>query len=75
MTPPHNPATPGTWRIEVDRDRCMATGACAYAAPDVFAIEDNTATVAGPVDGTDATIRDIVTECPADAPRLMSTEG
>jgi ferredoxin len=59
------------WRVAVDRDRCMGTGACAYTAPHVFAVgDDAVATVIGPVDGADERIRDAVAECPMTALRL-----
>ena len=61
-----------TWRVEVDRDRCMGTGACVHAQPGVFAIgDDGTATVIGPVDGDDDLLRDVVDECPTAALRLV----
>jgi ferredoxin len=60
------------WRVEVDRDRCMATGACVHAKPEVFAIgDDGAATVIGPVDGDDDLLRDVVDECPTAALRLV----
>jgi ferredoxin len=59
------------WQVTVYRDRCMGTGACAYTAPHVFAVgDDAVATVIGPVDGGDETVRDAVAECPMDALRL-----
>ncbi|ADP79481.1 ferredoxin [Pseudofrankia inefficax] len=59
------------WRIEVDRRRCVGTGACAYAAPEVFRLDDRSlATVVGKVDGDDAFLRDVVAECPTEALRL-----
>ena len=63
------------WRVEVDRDRCMATGACVHAKPEVFAIgDDGTAMVVGPVDGDDEFLRDVVAECPTDALRLVRSD-
>lgn len=57
-----------TWRVEVDRERCMATEACVHARPEVFAIgDDGTATVIGPVDGNDDDLRDVIAECPTAA--------
>jgi ferredoxin len=63
-------ATTG-WRVEVDRMRCMGTEACVHARPDVFAIDNGTATVTGPVDGADDSLRDVVDECPTAALRLV----
>jgi ferredoxin len=59
------------WRAEVNRDRCMGTGACEYTAPHVFKMgDDAVATVIGPVDSTDEAVRDAVAECPMAALRL-----
>lgn len=64
-----------TWRVEVDRDRCMGTGACVFAAPDVFALDsDDVATVIGKIDDGDQVTRNAVAECPTAALRLISTE-
>jgi ferredoxin len=60
------------WRAEVDRDRCLGTGACAYTAPHVFAIgDDSKAAVIGPVDAADESVRDAVEECPTAALLLL----
>jgi ferredoxin len=60
------------WRIEVDRDRCMATYGCVHALPRLFAIgDDGTARVTGPVDGDDHLVQDVVAECPTAALRLV----
>ena len=68
-------ATAG-WRVEVDRGRCMGTEACVHARPDVFALgDDGTATVTGPVDGTDDDLRDVIAECPTAALRLVRDDG
>lgn len=62
----------GTWRVEVDRDRCLGTGACVYAAPEVFQLGDDAVVrVVGEVDGQDAVVRDAVAECPVEALRLV----
>ena len=64
------------WRVEVDRTRCMGTGACVHARPDVFALGDEgTAQVTGPVDGNDDDLRDVVAECPTAALRLVRDDG
>ena len=63
---------PQGWRVEVDRNRCMGTGACEYTAPHVFKVgDDAVATVIGPVGGTDEAARDAVAECPMAALRLI----
>lgn len=62
------------WAVEVDRERCMGTGACEYTAPHVFAVgDDSVATVIGPVDGEDEAVRDAVAECPMAALRLVAS--
>jgi ferredoxin len=61
-----------TWRVEVDRDRCMATGACVHAKPAVLAIGgDGVVEVIGPVDGDDELLQDVIAECPTAALRLV----
>ena len=63
----------GTWHVEVDRDRCMGTGACAFALPGLFAVgDDGKARVIGTVDEDDEAIADVVGECPTAALRLVS---
>jgi len=60
-----------SWRVEVSRERCMSTGACAFSLPEVFALDDaGISTVIGPVDGSER-VRDAVEECPAAALRLV----
>ena len=60
------------WRVEVNRDRCMGTGACVHAKPGVFTLgEDGIAEVTGVVDGDDELLRDVVDECPTAALRLV----
>jgi ferredoxin len=64
--------TAATWRVEVDRDRCMGTGACVHAKPEVFGLgADGTAEVIGPVDEDDEFLREVVAECPTAALRLV----
>jgi len=63
----------GTWHVEVDRDRCMGTGACAFALPGLFAVgDDGKARVIGTVDEDAEAIADVVGECPTAALRLVS---
>ena len=61
----------GTSHVEVNRDRCMGTGACAYALPGLFAVgDDGKARVIGTVDEDHKTVADVVSECPTAALRL-----
>ena len=63
----------GISHVEVNRDRCMGTGACAYALPGLFAVgDDGKARVIGTVDEDDEPIADVVGECPTAALRLVS---
>jgi ferredoxin len=63
----------GTRHIEVDRDRCMGTGACAFALPRLFALgDDGKASVIGTPDEDDNAVADVVDECPTAALRLVS---
>lgn len=63
----------GARRVEVDRDRCMGTGACAYALPSLFTVgDDGKARVAGTVDGDDEAVADVIAECPTAALRLVT---
>jgi ferredoxin len=62
----------GTRHVEIDRDRCMGTGACAYALPGLFTVgDDGKAKVIGTVDEDDKTVEDVVGECPTAALRLV----
>ena len=62
-----------TWHVEVDRDRCMGTGACAFALPRLFTVgDDGKARVIGTADEDDKAVADVVGECPTAALRLVS---
>lgn len=62
----------GGWVVAADRDRCIGSGSCAFAAPDVFDVDVGgrvvltSAVVAG-----DERVRDAVEGCPVDALRLV----
>ena len=61
-----------TWRVEVDRMRCMGSGACAYALPGLFTVgDDGKAKVIGTVEEDDKTVAEVVAECPTAALRLV----
>jgi ferredoxin len=62
-----------TWHVEVDRDRCMGTGACAFALPGLFTVgDDGKARIIGTADQDDKAVADVVGECPTAALRLVS---
>jgi ferredoxin len=61
-----------TWRVEVDRMRCMGSGACAYALPGLFTVgDDGKAKVIAAVEEDDETVAEVVAECPTAALRLV----
>ena len=61
----------GGWVVDVDRERCMGTGACAFAAPDVFDVDaSGRAVVIGPVTPGDHRVVEAVESCPMEALRL-----
>jgi ferredoxin len=63
---------PGGWRVEVDLDRCMGSGACVYSIPEVFAAgADGKAMVIGAVTGNEEHVGDVIAECPTAALRLV----
>jgi ferredoxin len=65
-------AKPADALVEVDLNKCMGTGACAFARPDVFALrEEGWAEVIGPVDGEDKVLRQVVAECPTGALSML----
>lgn len=62
---------PVGWEVTVDRDRCIGSGACVFAVPDVFDVDDSgRAVVIGPVTTDDQRVRDAVDNCPMDALHL-----
>ncbi|HEV3358603.1 MAG TPA: ferredoxin [Pseudonocardiaceae bacterium] len=63
------------WRVDVDRDRCLATGGCVHALPALFEIgPDHIAHVIAAVDGEDELLLDIIDECPTNALRLRKED-
>jgi ferredoxin len=65
------------WRVEPDRDRCMGTGACAFAVPDVFDVDaTGRVVVVGDAKPGDERVRAAVADCPMEALRLIEgTDG
>ena len=62
----------GGWVVEADRERCIGSGSCAFAAPDVFDVDGSgRVVVVGPVTPGDERVRDAVANCPMDALRLI----
>ena len=61
-----------TWRVEVDRMRCLGSGACAYALPGLFIVgDDGKAKVIAAVEEDDKAVAEVVAECPTAALRLV----
>ncbi|MEV6569893.1 ferredoxin [Streptomyces sp. NPDC051577] len=58
---------PGRWTVRADRQLCMGSGMCAAVAPEVFALEDEKASVRRPETGEDTTVLDAADICPAQA--------
>jgi len=57
-------------RIEVDRERCVGSGACEALAPDVFEVDDDGVLVvhrSEPAAGELGDIQDAVQACPTRA--------
>lgn len=63
---------PGGLNVEADRDRCIGSGVCAFAAPDVFDVDaTGRVVVLGPADLGDERVRNAVADCPTEALRLI----
>ena len=62
----------GAWRVEADRDRCIGSGSCAFAAPHVFDVDDTGRVVllAAPEPGDEQVLL-AVEHCPTNALRLI----
>lgn len=59
-------------RVEVHRDRCLATAACVYTAPGVFDVgDDAVVAVVGDPETDPQAVRDAVAECPVAALELI----
>ena len=57
-------------RIEVDRERCVGSGACEARAPDVFEVDDDGVLVvhrSEPADDELSDVQDAVQACPTRA--------
>ena len=61
-------------RIEVDRDRCVGSGACEALAPEVFEVDDDGALLVHrpePAEDELPEVRDAASACPARALSLL----
>jgi ferredoxin len=61
-------------RIDVDRERCVGSGACEALAPDVFEVDDDGVLVVHreePSDDQLSDVRDAVQACPIRALTLV----
>ena len=64
-----------TWRVRVDRTRCISSGMCIGTAPDRFAFDDerHSRPVSELVDDDDA-VREAAAYCPVEAISLTDAE-
>ncbi|MEB4209769.1 ferredoxin [Mycobacterium sp. 94-17] len=61
--------------VEVDTGRCMASGACVYAAPEVFRLgKKRHVEVVGDVDLDPQAVRAAVDDCPTGALSLVQRD-
>ncbi|QXE33053.1 ferredoxin [Streptomyces sp. GMY02] len=56
-----------SWRVAVDGQRCIASGMCAGAAPEFFALDGDSARVLADRIDPDETVLDAADSCPASA--------
>lgn len=62
----------GGLNVEADRDRCIGSGQCAFAAPDVFDVDaTGRVVVLGRADPNDERVRGAVADCPTEALTLI----
>jgi ferredoxin len=60
------------WVVEADRDVCIGSGACAFAVPDVFDVDDSGGVIlVGPVVTGDERVVEAVAGCPTGALKLI----
>lgn len=65
----------GEWHIAIDRDRCIGSGTCAFAVPDVFDVDaSGRAVLIGEITAGDERVRSAIENCPTDALRLIEEE-
>jgi ferredoxin len=58
-------------RIEVDRDKCMGSGNCAFHAPSTFDLDDELKVIVlDPNGDSDDKLRNAVEGCPTSALRI-----
>lgn len=63
------------WKVTIDRDRCIGSGTCAFAVPDVFDVDESgRAVLVGPVVAGDERVRSAVENCPTDALDLVEED-
>jgi ferredoxin len=60
------------WTVEADRDRCIGSGTCAFAVPEVFDVDDSgrVVLIGSPEPGDDR-VREAVEHCPTSALTLL----
>lgn len=56
-----------TWRIHLDKSRCIGSGVCAGTAPGQFRLDDGVSTSLHDLTGPDQAIVDAAESCPTEA--------
>ena len=65
-----------TFEIRLQRARCIGSKCCTYAAPGVFALDDNlTVTIVDPAGGTLEEVRLAADECPTGTISVVVGDG
>jgi ferredoxin len=64
------------WIVKTDRSRCIGSGSCAFAVPEIFDVDDTgLVVVKGPVNAGDERVREAVENCPVSALALVVEDG
>ncbi len=65
-----------SWVVEADRAVCIGSGACAFAVPEVFDVDDTGAVVlVGPMVTGDERVAGAVEGCPTGALKLVRADA
>jgi ferredoxin len=64
-----------TWRLAIDRDKCMGTGLCVGARPDRFVLDGITARPVQDDVEPDDGLLDVAESCPTEAITVHAADG